>query len=272
VHASKTGAEYGAYQLPIFRALDFADEVTDGIVMYNACTVKTAEGTCGLAYPSKLWWQDLFGPTTPASESLCGTGRLGQLMSKAKWTWKCHCEWGYLVKEAYVKGPESDAYKWMKELEAEYGMDIAQWPNIGCGGGFRACSNGPSMVIEVRVDSEEGTWEAFLSERLPPIIDDCIKGEHLAAFQKAMGKVSPDEIYDLLPMTFPKTHNLVHNGKVLRGISKYPIDEWMKKDRPVMTSLMWVTFVRAVAMHDVENLTHILDLTDSIAKSGICPR
>jgi hypothetical protein len=98
------------------------------------------------------------------------------------------------------------------------------------------------------------------------------RGIDLAMFQAAMGNVSADEIYDLLPLTLPKTHNLVHKGKVLRGISKYPIDEWMKKERPYMTGMMWITFVRAIAMHDAENLAYIIDMTESIAKSGICPR
>ena len=116
-HSHKTGAEYGEVQLPIFRALDFADEMFDGLFMFNICTAKTAYGsTCGLAYPSKLWWQDIYGPTTQASDYMCGTRRVGNRRARGNWSWKRHCEWGYLVKEAYVRGDDSDAAKWVKEL------------------------------------------------------------------------------------------------------------------------------------------------------------
>jgi hypothetical protein len=128
------------------------------------------------------------------------------------------------------------------------------------------------MVIEILVDPVEDRWEAFLSERLPPIIDGCIKGHILALFQQAMKKVSPEDIYELLPMALPTTHHYEHFGTTLRGIAKYPIDEWMKKERPVMTSTMWINFVRLIAQQDTENLTDILDMTEAIAKSGICPR
>ena len=67
-HSYKTGSDYGDDQFPIIKALDFADEVIDGMRMYNVCTTNTADGsTFGLAYPSKLWWQDIYGPTTEAS-------------------------------------------------------------------------------------------------------------------------------------------------------------------------------------------------------------
>ena len=60
--------------------------------------------------------------------------------------------------------------------------------------------------FEILIDPDAGIWEAFLPEGLPPIIDDCIKGHILALFQEALSKVSPDDIYDMLPMTLPKTH------------------------------------------------------------------
>ena len=64
------------------------------------------------------------------------------------------------------------------------------------------------MVVDIIIVPDAGRWEAFLSERLPPSIDDCIKGHRLALFQEALNKVSPDDMYDMLPMTLPKTHHL----------------------------------------------------------------
>ena len=56
-------------QLSVIKALDFADDFagSDGIRCYNVCRAKNGERTCGLAYPAKLWWQDIEGATTQYS-------------------------------------------------------------------------------------------------------------------------------------------------------------------------------------------------------------
>ena len=54
---------------------------------------------------------------------------------------------------------KSDVAKWFAELTAAFGENIADWPSIGCGAGFKAWSNGPSMVIEILIDSAEDRWK-----------------------------------------------------------------------------------------------------------------
>jgi len=55
----RTAGEHDAADQGVFlKALDFADEVGPDIRMYNVCTQPCeTHGKCGLAFPSKLWWQ-----------------------------------------------------------------------------------------------------------------------------------------------------------------------------------------------------------------------
>jgi len=171
----QTAAEHGQDQGVFLKALDFADEVGPDIRMYNVCTQPCSiHGKCGLAFPSKLWWQKGVGT------------RFGNLMSdpamtsSKAWSYKCQCEWGYLAEEAALK-PQSEAAKWHSELAKEYGGDYNQWPRIGCQQGFRAFKNGASMVMELKVGNE---FQAFVSERMPETLDDAIKKRNYDKFRK----------------------------------------------------------------------------------------
>ena len=97
-----------------------------------------------LAFTSKLWWQKGKGT------------RFGNLqndpamVSSKAWSFKCHCEWGYLQEEALLK-PKSEAAKWYAELATQYGLNYNMWPRVGCQQGFRAYKNGASMVMELKI-------------------------------------------------------------------------------------------------------------------------
>ena len=206
--------------------------------------------------------------------------------SSAKWKWKCSCEWGYLVHEAACH-PTSEARVWCDEMKTKYGDDIDNWPTIGCGAGFRAYSNGPSMVLELRKDvgdrtgnsnasstqtRDEDEWEAYLSERIPSPLDAAMKRANYEKLREAFKKVTlnEDEIYSLLPMALPKTHRYkMPDGTTLRGVARYPIEQWRKEGRPYMTKLMWVALFKAVALKDMENLHTIFDVCDKAQKCGL---
>ena len=113
---------------------------------------------------------------------------LANRRAKGKWSWKCCCEWGYLLHEAYVHGEGSTAHEWAEELKNQYGEDINKWPHIGCMSGFAAWKRGPTMVMEWCVNEEKDEWVAFLSERIPSQLDDCIKECHMASLEKAIIK------------------------------------------------------------------------------------
>ena len=246
-----TAQDAGEQQTSYLKALDFVDEITDGIRIYNVCRAKKGGGcgTCGLAFPSKLWFQ----------KGKPGGSRLGGPLGK-KWNWKCELMWEYLMEEAVLR-PESPSGKWFNEMKDEHGEDIAEWPRVGCGAGFHAFSNGPSMVVEFKVpgdDTEE--WLAFMSERLPPELDDAIKGNNLEAFRQASMKMTAEDVYKMIPVRFPMTHAYTKDGKVLPGVAKYPIDAWEKDSAPFMSVKAWAKFCMLVAEKDMTNLHSVMEV------------
>eukprot|EP00975_Prorocentrum_lima_P036144 7604358-Prorocentrum_lima.AAC.1 len=81
---------------------------------------------------------------------------------------------------------------------------------------------------------DDGTWKAFMAERLPQLLDDEIKRSH-EAFYNSARNLEPGALKDLLPMAFPMTNPLVDEAGVEHlGIARYPIDEWKAHGAPVM--------------------------------------
>ena len=212
-------------------------------------------GRCGLAFPSKLWWQKGKGT------------RFGNLqndptmVSSKAWSFKCHCEWGYLQEEAILK-PMSEAAKWYAELATQYGPDYNMWPRVGCQQGFRAYKNGASMVMDLKIDGE---FKAFVSERLPEALDDAIKGRNYDKFLEVCDNLTPRELYDSLPMCFPMTHTIEVNGRPFRGVARYPLTAWEAQGAPVMTRKHWAKFCMKVAAKDLTNLEHLFKVAEAIA-------
>ena len=259
----RTAAEYQEDQGVFLKALDFADEVGPDIRMYNVCNQPHWHyGKCGLAFPSKLWWQKGKGT------------RFGHLKrdptftTSQRWSFKCMCEWGYLKEEAQLK-THSEAAKWFDELSVEYGSDYHRWPSVGCGGGFRAFANGASMVVELKIDGE---YQAFVSERLPESLDDAIKNRNYKAFKAVCQTLSPQELYDSLPMCFPMKHTLTMGGKPFRGIARYPLAEWERKGEPVMTRKHWAKFCMKIAAKDHDKLEYLFRKAKEIDDEPEPPR
>ena len=99
INSYQTAQEYGEEaQQQVLKALDFADEVGPDIRMYNVCTQPCdGHGKCGLAFPSKLWWQKGKG-------TRFGNLQNDPAMTSSKaWSFKCHCEWGNLEEEYLLK-------------------------------------------------------------------------------------------------------------------------------------------------------------------------
>ena len=61
------------------------------------------------------------------------------------------------------------------------------------------------MVSELKLD--DGTWAAFVCERPPDKLLDCIF-EHRLQFYEAAKKLRPDEIWHMISITFPTTNIL----------------------------------------------------------------
>ena len=61
------------------------------------------------------------------------------------------------------------------------------------------------MVVELKMGN--GEWQSFIADRLPQELDDAVKGHH-AAFFMAQKELTPDELFDVLPVAYPMTHHM----------------------------------------------------------------
>ena len=205
--------------------------------LFNVCRAKSGwniedgcAGTCGLAYPSKLWRQP----------------------NKSRWKWVCSVDWSALVTAAEQQ-PTEQLVGWVKDLTERYGDDCARWPSIGCGANFKPWKKGHSMVVELRLS--DGTWTAFISDRIPSELDDAIKGKK-AEFFDAMNGMSPEELQSLIPMDFTMTHP--QEGFPM--VAMYPIDEWEKAGEPWMSVSSWAKLCMRVANKNLTSLQSIMEV------------
>eukprot|EP00974_Lingulodinium_polyedra_P042717 4100739-Lingulodinium_polyedra.AAC.1 len=53
--------------------------------------------------------------------------------------------------------------------------------------------------------AKNGQWLSFMADRLPAQVDDAIKSAK-AEFYMAAKDLTPEELHEELPMTFPTTH------------------------------------------------------------------
>ena len=120
------------------------------------------------------------------------------------------------------------------------------------------------MVMEIKNGE---TWEAFMSERLPQPLDDAIKSDQYCTyFFKAAEQMSPEEMFDYIPMRFPMAHLLTHGGRKMKGIAKYPIADWLRSGSPVMTESGWAAFIIAVSKRDTTHLASLMQLAQTFIK------
>ena len=122
------------------------------------------------------------------------------------------------------------------------------------------------MVMELKVENE---IKAFVSERLPEALDDAIKKRNYDKFRSVCDKLSPQELYDSLPMCFPMTHTLEVDGKPFRGVARYPLLEWEAQGALVMARKHWAKFCMKVASKDLTNLEHLFRVAESISGEGV---
>ena len=134
------------------------------------------------------------------------------------------------------------------------GPRLAATPSLCLG------QKGYSMVVELRLG--DGEWTAFMSDRLPNELDDAIKNKR-AAFYMAAGNITPDQLLEVIPMTFPLTH-LVDG---FPGVARHPMDAWERTGPPLMTAKSWANICMRVAMSDLTNLQDIMEVSQKIASA-----
>ena len=98
-----------------------------------------------------------------------------------------------------------------------------------------------------------GEYEQFVAERMPQQLDDEIKKVKME-FHRAAGKMTPKEVQDLIPITFPVTHTM----QEFPFISEYPIDKWEKAGKPCFSKRSWYKLVMLICQNDMDSLRDLL--------------
>ena len=70
------------------------------------------------------------------------------------------------------------------------------------------------VVIEYRVKT--GEWKSFRADLIPEVLDDAIKVNQ-TAFNASMNALTPEDVYDLIPRTYPKA-----NPVSMAGFDQFP--------------------------------------------------
>ena len=137
-----------------------------------------------------------------------------------------HCGTYFFIKfwtrESHPWWCKLDFAKWCRDadkaevdkLTAAWGKDPSNWPIVGCTKRFQPFAKGHDMVVEFKTSGDE--WKAFRADIIPEIVDAAIK-KHQVAFNKAAKCLKPEEVYDLIPRTYPKA-----NPVALAGFDEFP--------------------------------------------------
>jgi hypothetical protein len=82
-----------------------------------------------------------------------------------------------------------------------YGEDPRRYPVVGCGKLYNPWRNGEGCLIEFK-DPRNNQWRCFVSDLFPEMLDDAIK-KHQAEFLEAFKCTTPEELEEIIPVTFP---------------------------------------------------------------------
>ncbi len=247
-------------QIKYLKALDYGDSICKGWRRFYVCKAGGKGNYCGLAFPSKLWFQT--GRVTAVDPS--------ERLLPGNWKYKCMCMWEYLQEEA-ADHPGSPADEWFADMLKTYGK-VSQFPHVGCGANFVPWKRGPSMVCEVQMRG--ASWEAFLAAFTPQALDDQLKKVSYMALSEAFGKMSPETMFKAIPMTMPMTHLETVWGKKMEGIARYPLDAWEDAGNPCFTEEKWAmmclhlaevgTNLKGISAEDVRVFENLFTVSSSM--------
>ena len=116
------------------------------------------------------------------------------------------------------------------------------------------------MVVEVKTPIG---YMAFATDRLPPILDDEIKKVH-ADFYKAAQYLTPQELMDAHPMSFPATQS--HTSSC---VARYPVDDWEASGCPKFSTMSWCKLAMKVAEKDYTSLSKLFEVADKLLKEAV---
>ena len=110
----------------------------------------------------------------------------------------------------------------------------------------------------------DGQWIAFMADRMPPALDDAIKGRHWE-MAKALGKMSPQDLWEFVPMVFPMTNH----HPVFPMLSRFPVEKWKRAGAPSWSTKGWCKFCSRLYQNNRSGLKHVFDVaTQELSKEG----
>ena len=119
------------------------------------------------------------------------------------------------------------------------------------------------MVAELMMD--DGAWSSFLCERPPNKLIDAIFAKRLE-FYDAAGQLQPDQILDMIPITFPMKNIL--NKDLYPVVGYFDVENAAAMQDPYFSAASWVTLCKKIAERDMVNLASIFDLCGKVGVSG----
>ena len=138
------------------------------------------------------------------------------------------------------------------------GQPAPQWMQL------QLCAMGKGAATVADDEIGPGLWGAFLCDRPPLKLYEHIVKKRLA-FYEAARRLSPEEILDLVPITFPIT-NVVDRG-LCPGVGKIDVDGELRRGAPYFSMTSWITLCMKIALGDMHNLGSIFDTCEQL--SGI---
>jgi hypothetical protein len=166
-----------------------------------------------------------------------------------------------------------DFAKWCRDadpadvdkLTAAWGKDPSNWPVVGCTKRFQPFAKGHAMVVEFKTSGDE--WKAFRADIIPEIVDAAVK-KHQVAFNKAAKCLKPEEVYDLIPRTYPKANPVALAGfDEFPGLGKFDYKVWEQENQSVLDTVGWLKLVLLVANNNLVDLEEVFSTADKQLKS-----
>ena len=116
------------------------------------------------------------------------------------------------------------------------------------------------MVCEIQLnrgEGDDGRWEAFLADHTPTELDDALKKINYEKLSEAFGELTPETMFKAVPMTMPMTYLETQDGRKMKGIARYPIDQWEAQGNPCLTKDKWVMLCLAIAQKGLDKFSGV---------------
>ena len=176
----------------------------------------------------------------------CGTYFFSTFWKREFKRWYCHLDWVKWCRDADDQDVE--------RLKLKFGPTPDRWPAVGCKRAYTPYAHGMGMVVEFKFG---GQWKSFRADLPPTHVDDMIK-RHQVAFNKSLDCLTPEDVYDMIPRTYPKANPVELAGfDAFPGLGRFDLEQYRRDNSPGLDTVGWLKFVVRVAQGDLDNLADI---------------